>query len=197
MGGIIRAFAIAILFCCAILSVSAPASAQNHLVDRSTGTVEKASPAPVPSQSALPAAAVSEVTQAAVRGGVLTCASRIDQVMKYLSGDTQSGAFLFFPQRQPDQSVFSASLEVPVQNSGTVYASAGFAANALGGCGAMYDTVEYSASSCGDVERIVLKGLKRSGVIKKDIVVLLAGSVRVFLMPAGSGCVIIKKEVVQ
>lgn len=195
--GVSRFLVPAIFLFCAGLTFPAPASAQYQRTERSTATAESTNAVPVAPQAASPAAVTSEITQAAVRGGVLTCANRIDQISKYLTGDTQNGAFLFLPKRQPDQGIFSASLEVPVQNAGPVYVSVGFASNALGGCGAAYDTVEYSASACADVEKNVLKGLKRSGVIKKDIMIFSAGTVKIFLMPAGTGCVIIKKEVVQ
>ena len=47
------------------------------------------------------------------------------------------------------------------------------------------------------VEKTIFKNLKREGVLKENIVVLGGGPVKVFLMPAGSGCIVIKKEIVQ
>jgi len=61
----------------------------------------------------------------------------------------------------------------------------------------VYDSVEYVNKSCLEMEKLVFKDLKRIGVLKKNIVVLDGGTLKIFLMPAGSGCVVIKKEVLQ
>ncbi len=172
---------------------------------------KKATPAKVveavPAQPSVPALvpavlppavpAVHSITQAAVQGGALACTSRINQVASFLTGNTVSGAYLFLNKAQPDQRIFSTSIEMQPAGSSAMYASASFAPSPAGGCGAVYDAVEYSPKSCTDIEKSVFKDLKRTGAIKKDIVVLDAGAMKVFLMPAGSGCVVIKKEIVQ
>ena len=151
-----------------------------------------------PSQPAPSSApAVNPITKAVVNAGILSCASRVNQIMTYLTTNTVSGAYLFVSKTQPDQSLFSASLELQIPNQTPVYASASFAPTTNGGVGAVYDTVQYLSQSCGYAEKNIFKNFKRAGVIKKDIVILDAGQVRIFLMPAGSGCVVIKKEVVQ
>jgi len=147
--------------------------------------------------STLPAdPSVSTVTQAAVKLGVLSSVSRINQVATFLTKGNQSGVFLFPPQQPPDQHVFSTSFELIRQDESaeaTLYASASFFPN----LDAVYDTVEFVNKSCDELEKTVFKSLKRVGVIKKNIVFFDAGNVKVFLMPAGSGCVVIKKEVVK
>jgi hypothetical protein len=136
---------------------------------------------------------VNTVTQEAVRMGVLSCVSRINQVATFLTANTVSGVFIFPVQKQPDQHIFSTSFELLRQDNSTVYASASFFPNQ----DAVYDTVEYVNADCQELEKTVFKNLKRIGVVKKNIVLLDGGTVKVFLMPAGSGTVVIKKEVVQ
>lgn len=137
------------------------------------------------------------VTLAAVKAGIFSSVSRINQVMNYISSGSPSGAFLFMPKTLPDQSLFSASIEVQSQSGSPIYASASFAPLASGQAGAVYDAVEYLPQSCDFVEKTLYKDFRRVGLLNKDIVVLDAGSVRIFLMPAGAGCVVIKKEVMQ
>jgi len=177
---------------CPALAFSAPAP---------VGTAQPA-PASAPAAAPQPAApssasAVSAITEAAVRGGVLACARRIEQVSKYLTAGTQSGAYMFLPAKQPDQSLFSVSMELQGQNAAPLYASASFSPGADGGCSGVYDAVEYSPRSCADVQKSAFPSAKPAAAVKKDIGMLSAGAVRVFFMTAGSGCVIIKKEVVQ
>ncbi len=164
-------------------------------------------PAKPAAQSSVPAAqqaapraasAVSGVTEAAVRGGVLACARRIEQVSKYLTGSNQSGAYLFLPAQRPDHTVFSASFELqPAAASGPMYASASFSPDAEGGCGAVYDAVEYSTRACAEVQKTAFPAVKSAAPLRKDISIMDAGAVKIFFMPAGSGCVIIKKEVLN
>lgn len=136
---------------------------------------------------------VNIVTEAAVKLGVLSCVSRINQVASFLTANNQTGVFIFKPQNQPDQHVFTTSFELIRNDDSTLYASASFFPNQ----DAVYDTVEYVNQSCEEVEKTVFAKLKRISVIKKNVIVLDGGAVKIFLMPAGSGTVVIKKEVIQ
>jgi len=136
---------------------------------------------------------VSAVTQAAVKLGILSCVSRINQVASFLTANNQTGVFIFNPQKQPDQHIFSTSFELIRKDDSTLYASASFFPNQ----DAVYDTVEYVEKGCEELEKTVFKNLKRVGTVKKNIILLDGGKVKVFLMPAGSGTVVIKKEIIQ
>lgn len=136
---------------------------------------------------------VSAVTQAAVKLGILSCVSRINQVATFLTADNQSGVFIFAPQKQPDKHIFSTSFELIRKDDSVFYASASFFPNQ----DAVYDTVEYVDKSCEELEKTVFANLKRISVIKKSIIVLNGGDLKVFLMPAGNGTVVIKKEVIK
>ncbi len=137
------------------------------------------------------------VTRAAVDAGVLKCASRINQVSNFLTANSQSGVYLFLPQGNRDERMFSASFEIIRPDASTIYATASFAPNQEDGGDAVYDTIEYVPTGSDDLEKTVFKDLKRVGLLKKNITVLEGGSVKVFLMPAGTGCVVIKKELVR
>ncbi|WP_231379742.1 hypothetical protein [Polaromonas sp. CG_9.11] len=148
---------------------------------------------PVPTQASRGA---NNVTQAAVAQGVLNCAARINQVSSFVGYTAQAGALLMIPPAQPDQRLIPLALEVPSEN-GSAYVSAAFAPNQANGCGAAYDAVVYWPQRCEAVANRQFAGLKRVGLLKTSITVLDGGeSTKVFLMPAGSGCVSIKKEVV-
>ena len=160
---------------------------------------EKSPSAPVsqPVQTTNPS--VSAVTQAAVNAGVLSCAGRINQVTNFLSmGSQGTGATLYVPAVDPDRKMISVSLEILNANMPSAYAGASFAPNQANGCGAIYEAVAYWSMKCGEVAAKQFAGLKQSGVMRKEITMLDGGpELKVFLMPAGSGCISIKKEVVQ
>ena len=201
---VVRFLLVWVLACCLALASLAPSAAQNTTTGKSTAAPQISAPAASPQPATSPAQSavqsspnVNAVTQAAVQAGVLSCVSRINQVMTFLTANSSSAAFLFIPKSQPDQSVFSVSLAIKGQQTATKYASASFAPTTNGQAAAVYDTVEYVAQSPAEVRKSMFKDLKSKGNLGNDIVMLDGGAVMVFLMPAGSGCIVIKKEVIQ
>ena len=141
---------------------------------------------------------VNGVTQAAVASGVLECVSRINQVTQFISSGNPSGAALFASPSQPDQRLTSISMEITPKEGGSAYASASFAPNQANGCGAVYEAVVYWPQSCDVVARKQFANAKKGRVLHKSVLTLETDSpIRIFLMPAGSGCVSIKKELMQ
>lgn len=130
---------------------------------------------------------------------MLTCARRIEQVIKFLTNGTQeSGALLFLPKGNPDEGAFSVSLELDGQKGIAAYAVASFYPDKSGGCSASYDLVEYSDKPCSYFKAPPSDSKEVSpSLLKRDISVIGLGNVKVFLMPSGRGCTVIKKEVIN
>jgi len=151
-----------------------------------------------PAASAFQAAPLSNgITRSVVQIGVLSCASRIEQVTNFLGFGPQAGAALMQAPNNPDHRLVPLVMEIPTQSS-AAYVSATFAPNQANGCGATYDAVVYWPNSCSSVATKQFASLKKTGSLKKDITILDGGvSIKVYLMQAGKGCVSIKKEVVQ
>lgn len=151
----------------------------------------------VPSSNAS-APALGSVAQAALNVGVLNCAGRIAQVSQFIGANAQVGAYFFAPSAQPDQRLSSVSYELQTQgNTAPAYASASFAPNQANGCGAVYEAVIYWPQNCDVVATRQFPQAKKLKALHKSIQPLESGLVKIFLMPAGSGCVSIKKEVIQ
>lgn len=163
----------------------------------STAWAADPAPAAQPAQTANPS--INPVTQAAVNAGVLACAGRINEVMNFLAAGSQDiRARIFPPVIDPDRRMTAISLEIKSQNIPTAYAGAAFAPNQSNGCGATYEAVAYWATTCDNVATKQFALLRQSGTLGKEITVLDGGpGLAVFLMPAGAGCISIKREVVQ
>lgn len=151
---------------------------------------------PAPAQQ--PAVNINKITELADKSGVKYCAGRINQVSNFLTGGVQgAGAMLFLPPNNPDQQLVSVSMEIPIKDASAAYASASFAPNQANGCGGMYETVVYWPQKCDMVASKNFGALKQIGVLSKTIIVKDGGvTTKIFLMPAGKGCVAIKKELV-
>lgn len=131
--------------------------------------------------------------------GVRNCATRIDQISNFLTNKTRSSALLFLPEKEPDNSMVSVSLEVQGEGIPRAYGSATFSPNTAIGCSGMYETVQYWPESCNSVAAKHFKGAVSTGSLGGEIGMFNIGpSARVFLMRAtGSSCVSIKKEVLK
>lgn len=138
------------------------------------------------------------ITQAALKAGVNSCAGRINQVTNFLiTGSTGAGATIFLPNDNPDRQLFSASIEIPLKDN-TAYASVSFAPNQASGCNGMYETVVYWPQNCTQVAEKQFSAFQKATPLSRNIAVRESGTtVKVFLMPAGVGCVSIKKEVIR
>lgn len=152
---------------------------------------------PPASQTAV--STVSSITQAAVKAGALACTSRINQVATFLTAGVKGvNAMLFIPPNNRDQQLISVSIEIPSSDASSAYASASFAPNQANGCGGMYETVVYWQQKCDEVASKNFNTLKKMDGFSSNINVLDGGvATKIFLFPAGAGCISIKKEVVQ
>jgi|WetSurSiteA1Bulk_404760.scaffolds.fasta_scaffold26553_2 hypothetical protein len=139
---------------------------------------------------------IHPVAQAAASAGAVECMGQINQLSSGLTANAKSGAFLFTSPTEGARRLTSVSFEVNAQNT-LAYSSASFAPVVGGGCQALYEAVVYWEKPCGEVAKAAFSTLKPAKVIMKDIEVLADAKtlLRVFLMPAGKGCVSIKKDV--
>ncbi|MGD0231958.1 MAG: hypothetical protein ABSC19_16650 [Syntrophorhabdales bacterium] len=147
-----------------LMACSMTAEAQTPQGAPPSETVKRSQERPqVTNAQSIPVApGVSPVTQMAVNMGVLSCASRVNQVINFLRGSGQeTGAFIFNPPAQPDQSMFSVSMEVPGGGATSAYATATFAPNQANGCGAVYETVAYWPLACDQVAQKYFPGMVR------------------------------------
>jgi hypothetical protein len=118
-------------------------------------------------------------------------------VTSHLTSKNEYGAYLFMPQENPDESLFSSSLEIVLGDSSSAYASTSFITIPGQNTEAVYDNVQYVPKSPKEVRATIFKGIVNEHILKKNIIVLDAGNVKVFLMPAGQGCIVIKKQVLR
>jgi hypothetical protein len=175
-----------------LLAISGCANVQKS----SRQSAVQPAPAAAVSKPSLPNIPLNPVAAAAAKQGVISCAARIQQVTQYLGYSPAAGVMLMTPQSQPDQKLLPMVMELPAGNR-SAYVTASFAPNQANGCGATYDAVIWWPATCDIVARQQFPGMKILGKLRTNITVLDAGqSSKVSLMPAGNGCVSVKKEVV-
>lgn len=139
---------------------------------------------------------LNPLAQAMKKAGVSSCLDRINQVTNFVAGGHPSGASMFVSPQGANARVSSTSMEI-LPPQAVVYASADFAPYGTNECGAVYETINYWPNSCNDVASRQFAQAQNMGPVKSTILTLSGGpNMRIFLMPAGKGCVAIKKEVI-
>src|SRR5512144_1136476 len=68
----------------------------------------------------------NQIATAMFSSGVRNCATRIDQVSNFLTRGTRTSALLFMPDRDPDNSMVSVSMEVAAEGTPRAYGSTTF-----------------------------------------------------------------------
>jgi hypothetical protein len=151
-----------------------------------------------PVQLPPPTTKPNKITQTAFAQGVMTCIPRINQVTGYVGYNDNLGAVLMVPPKQPDQTLVPIVMEIPLNTGNSAFVSSEFAPNQANGCGATFDAVVYWPEKCEVVVNKNFVTFKKTGFLTKDIQILSDGLYnKAFLMPAGEGCVSIKKELVM
>lgn len=131
----------------------------------------------------------------AAQNGVRQCVGRIDQVSNFLTnGAVSSGAAVFLPPREVDRGLASVSMEV-LGTNGLSYVNTAYSPSATG-CDGVYEAVTYWAGSCEQVAA-TFPNFTLGKPLRQHIFTLDGGpTAKIYLMPAGQGCISIKKEVV-
>lgn len=142
-----------------------------------------------------PAPAFNAVTSTLQRAGVRRCAAKIQRVTEFLTTNGRTGTIVFPLGNDPDNSIVSLSTEIQtgpiVSYSGSTFAPVG------DGCSAVYESVTHWQNSCDEVVAAQYAGFPAVGALQQRIRVLSnQPNVRIMLVPAGTGCVVIKKELV-
>lgn len=140
---------------------------------------------------------LNHIAQVAANAGVNDCLGRLNQISSFLiKGNPDNSVAFFMSEQEHNNRMLSTSFEMQTPQALT-YATAYFAPRGAAKCDGAYEAVAYWPDNCGIIAKKNFVKLKRLGAIHKNIVALEGGAqLRVFLMPAGNGCVSIKKELV-
>ena len=182
---------------CAAVNVWKPAACTVLLLLASgaawSETVMPLAATAVPVQSGAP----NSLTQAAVQAGALSCAARVEQVTRFVGFGSGVGASLMVPAQPADQRLFAVQMELSAGATSPTLVDITFAPQQANGCGASYEAISYWAQGCEALAAGPFAQLKRVTALQKEILLLDGGSaLRVVLIPAGTGCVSVKKEIV-
>lgn len=135
------------------------------------------------------------IVQAAQRANLQTCMPQLKSVSDFLIAGAPHGAFVTQHARQPDRQLFSAIIE-RVDQMGSHVITLNLSPAPMGGCAIEYSQVTSWSEPCQKVAGGAFAGYKVKGGLVKNVSVLEREPLlHTFLMPTGTGCVSVKREV--
>lgn len=153
---------------------------------------------PAPAAPSAPAAAPANTPYGigAQRNGVVKCVGRINQVSGFLAGNNaNSGMMLTAGPKDANQRIAATMMEI--EGAGvTSFISSSFAPGAGNNeCSGTYDAITYWNAPCNQVASSNFSTFAVTRPLLRTVTTLDGGPfIKVFLMPAGTGCVSVKKE---
>lgn len=154
--------------------------------------------APAPSAATSVAPTTHPFAQQLARVGAFGCAGRANQVAGFLSPQMRDTLLMQLPPSNPDRSLLSATLVVPVPGAQVALANIALAPNQANGCGAVYQSIVYQSRSCAAALAQDYPAVKTQAL--GETAVLIGGidrNARVLAMPADKGCILMKQETVE
>jgi hypothetical protein len=148
--------------------------------------------------SAPTAPSTHTLAQQFARVGAFACAGRANQIASFLSPQNRDIALMQVPASNPDRSLLSATLVVPLPGAQMALASMALAPNQANGCGGLYQTVVYKSKGCAAALAEDYPAVKAQAL--GETAVLMGGidrNARILAMPADKGCILMKQETVE
>jgi hypothetical protein len=138
------------------------------------------------------------LSQQFARVGAFGCAARAHQIASFLSPQNRDIALMQVPVSNPDRSLLSATLVVPMQGTQMALASMALAPHQANGCGGLYQIVVYKPKGCvaalaEDYPAVKAQPLGETAILMGGI----DRNSRVLAMPADKGCILMKQETVE
>ncbi|GMM68988.1 hypothetical protein MTsDn1_22830 [Alteromonas sp. MTD1] len=145
--------------------------------------------------SSFSAMSADQVTSYAKKSGVNSCLTTVSDVEKFFAEGNNYGSWSFVAKEGADDQLVNATLELTFSNRSTMVDFT-IAPTKDGSCSYTYTRTFYSEKSCMATTREdYMKNANYKTDINKNIAGFEDGAAKVLLMPAGSGCVVQKKEV--
>lgn len=127
--------------------------------------------------------------------GFKECLPFVKNLTEFLHGGVAHGAHSMLPRKNPDSQMFSSTIERNYSD-GTEIQSIFVAPIPSGACTGAYERIMWQDKSCATLAKEVFPGFENKGKLNKFVTYLTkkTGGV-VYLLTAGSGCLVIRKEI--
>jgi len=145
--------------------------------------------------SAAPAYAADKITSMAKDAGFTSCLTTVTKLEHYFSNKKNYGSWTFWSNQSTNKQPFNASMEITFKD-GSMLVDFTVIPATDGTCSYNYTKTWYSSRNCiNTAKQRFMKDAKFKGTINKRVLAFTLGSAEFMLQPAGSGCMVQKKEI--
>lgn len=136
------------------------------------------------------------IIKQAEKAGIKKCMPSIITMSNFIIDDSNSGVSSYWNSTNPDKHIFTTAIESNISDF-TMFTDMSISPVVSGDCNVVYNKIFYLPKSCVAVSKDTYDKAKYKGELNKNITYLDHNGVDVFLMPAGAGCVVIRKELIM
>ncbi|MBP7566127.1 MAG: hypothetical protein KA795_08970 [Burkholderiaceae bacterium] len=131
------------------------------------------------------------------RIGAFACVERANQIANFLDAGQAAQVIVPAPENNANQRLLISSMVIPAGKT-TAVASVALAPSQANGCGGSYRVLSYSPLPCRQAIEKNHPTLRFAKLDGSDVQLAVASrSLWILAMPAGTGCVFDKEEIVQ
>ncbi|WP_052446103.1 hypothetical protein [Aeromonas fluvialis] len=134
-------------------------------------------------------------TKQAKEKGIKTCLHAVEKMSNFIA-DGNHGASSVWNSKVPDESAFSTVIE-RTYSDGSIFTSLTVARTKSDHCYSEYEKIIYFEDNCMATAQKNYKEAEYKGEVNKNVTSLSQNGVDIFLMPAGNGCVVMRKEILM
>lgn len=131
----------------------------------------------------------------AKQNGITTCLPAVEKMSNFIA-DGNHGASSVWNSKVPDESAFSTVIERSYSD-GSILTSLTVARTKSDHCYSEYEKIIYFDENCIATVQKNYKEAEYKGEVNKNVTFLSQNGVDIFLMPAGNGCVVMRKEIIM
>lgn len=136
-----------------------------------------------------------QVESYAKSSGYSSCLGAVTDLERFFTKDVNYGSWAFVAKEGTDDQLVNASLEL-TYGDGTVIVDFTVAPTKDGACSYTYTRTWYNEKSCmATSKEDFMKNATYKAEVNKNVMGFEDGSAKIMLLPAGTGCMIQKKEI--
>lgn len=136
------------------------------------------------------------ITEYAKKSGYKSCLSTVSDIEEFFGENTSYGFWAFVASEKSDEQLFNATLELTYEHGSNIVDITIFPAKD-GTCSFSYTQTFYSDKNCiATTKESYMANAKYKTEINKNVIAFEnTGDSKIVLTPAGSGCLVQKKEI--
>jgi hypothetical protein len=141
---------------------------------------------------------VHPLAESVTRIGGFACVERANQIAMFLDPEVKSQSLIQTPASNPNRHLLMSAMVIPLAGNTYALGAVSLAPNQASGCDGSYHVVSYADMSCDKAREKNFPNVKFNKMNQLDVsIAVLSKNLWVITIPAGSGCLLLKEELIS